>query len=350
MGSSGQPQVLLGQLDLVVAERRAVGPGRVLLVRRAEADVRAHRDQRGPPGLCLRGGDGRVDGVDVVAVGHLLHVPVVGGEARADVLGEGEVGGAVDGDVVVVVEDDELAELLVAGERGGLAADALHHVAVAGEDVGEVVHDVRAIAVERRAEEALGDGHADGVGEALAEGPGGRLDAGRVPVLGVTGRPAAPLAERAQVVEAEVVARQMEQGVEQHAAVAGREHEAVAVGPRGVGRVEAQVAREQRVGRGRGSHGHAGMAGLGLLHAVDGEKADGVDAALLERLLCWPLGSRGSFRSGCQQIEKLDPRVCPRCRRATAALPLRGGRAAAVWHTSPASGCGLLSRSTPGRR
>jgi hypothetical protein len=70
---------------------------------------------------------------DVVAVGDPLHVPVVGGKAGADVFGEGEVGGAVDADVVVVVEDDELAELLMAGKRGGLAADALHHVAVTGE-------------------------------------------------------------------------------------------------------------------------------------------------------------------------------------------------------------------------
>ena len=227
----------------------------------------------------------------------LLHVPAVGLEARADVLGEGEVGGAVDGDVVVVVEDDELAELQVAGERGGLAADALHHVAVAGEDVGEVVHHARAVTVERGAEEALGDGHADGVGEALAERTGGGLDAGRVPVLGVAGRLAAPLAERLQVVEGQVVAGEVEQGVEQHARVAGGEHEAVAVGPGRVGRVEAQVAREQHVRHGGRAHGHAGMAGVGLLHAVDGQKADGVDAALFEGLCARHWAHLGPFVS-----------------------------------------------------
>ncbi len=66
--------------------------------------------------------------------------------------------------------------------------------------------------------------------------------------------------------------------------MAGGEHEAVTVGPLGVGRVEAQVAREQRVRHGGGAHGHARVAGLGFLHAVDGKKADGFDAALFEGL------------------------------------------------------------------
>ena len=42
----GQPEVPLGRLDLVLAERRAVRLGAVLLLGRAEADVRAGDDQR----------------------------------------------------------------------------------------------------------------------------------------------------------------------------------------------------------------------------------------------------------------------------------------------------------------
>ena len=79
----------------------------------------------------------------------------------------------------------------------------------------------------------LGDGHPDGVGEALAERAGRRLDAGRQAVLGMARRPRAPLAERLEVVEVEVVARQVEERVEEHARVAGRQDEAVAVRPVG---------------------------------------------------------------------------------------------------------------------
>ena len=98
----------------------------------------------GLPVSAFAGRDGGVDRVDVVAVGDPLHVPAVRLEALADVLGEGEVRGAVDGDVVVVVEEDELAQLQVTGEGGGFAADALHQVAVAGEHVGVVIDDVGA--------------------------------------------------------------------------------------------------------------------------------------------------------------------------------------------------------------
>ena len=42
-----------------------------------------------------------------------LHVPAVGLVARRDVLGEGDVGVVLDGDLVVVVDQREVAELLV---------------------------------------------------------------------------------------------------------------------------------------------------------------------------------------------------------------------------------------------
>ncbi len=88
-------------------------------------------------------------------------------------------------------------------------------------------------------EAALGHRHADRGGEALAERPGGGLDAGRVAVLRVAGGQRAPLPEALDLVHRHGrEAGQMQQAVEQHRAVAGREHEAVAVGPVRVGGVE----------------------------------------------------------------------------------------------------------------
>ena len=99
----------------------------------------------------------------------LLHVPPVGAEALGHVVAVGELGGPVDRDVVVVVHVDEAAEAEVAGERRGLVADALLQVAVAADDERVVVTHLGA---EAGAQPALGDAHADGVGEAL--GPAGR--------------------------------------------------------------------------------------------------------------------------------------------------------------------------------
>ena len=137
-------------------------------------------------------------------------------------------------------------------------------------------------AVVRGGQVRFGDRQADAVGEALAERAGGQLDAGRQAVLGVAGRLAAPLAEALQVVERQVVAGQVQQAVQQHAAVAGGEREPVAVGPLRVARVVAQEARPQHVGHRRRAERQPGMAAVGLLHGVDRQRADRVDRELIQ--------------------------------------------------------------------
>ncbi len=230
----------------------------------------------GPGGL-----DGGLDGRQVVAVGDALGVPAVGLEARQDVLRPGHARRPVELDVVVVVEDHELAQAQVAGQAGGLGGDALLEVAVGADHVGPVVDDVVARAVELVGQASLRDGHAHGVAEALAEGSRGGLHAGRHAVLRVPRRARAELAEALQLVERQVVAGEVQHRVEQHAGVPGTEHEAVAVEPVGTGGGVLQVSRPQGVGHGRGAHGGTGVTAVGLLHAVDGERADGVDGQLL---------------------------------------------------------------------
>ena len=194
------------------AQGRAVHLGGVGLVGRAVADGGAHQDDGRPLGLGPGRGEGAVDGVDVlVAVLHPLHVPAVGLVAQGHVFGEGHRGGTIERDLVVVVQVGELAQLEVAGERGRLVRDPLHHVAVGHQRVGVVVDDGVAGAVVAVSEEPLRDGHADRVGGPLAERAGCRLDPRGHEVLGVAGRARAKLAEGLQVVEAEVVAGQVQE-------------------------------------------------------------------------------------------------------------------------------------------
>ena len=63
------------------------------------------------------------------------------------------------------------------GERGRLARDPLHHAAIAAQRVGAPVDHRIVRAIEIGAEPALGDCEADAHRDALAEWPGGRLDA-----------------------------------------------------------------------------------------------------------------------------------------------------------------------------
>ena len=109
------------------------------------------------------------------------------------------------------------------------------------------------------------------------ERPGRGLDAEGVPELGMAGRARAQLPEALQLLQRHVrIAGEVEQRVEQHRAVAGREHEAVAVGPVGMLRVELEEPRPQHGGDVGHAHRHAGMAGLRLLDRVHGERPDGV--------------------------------------------------------------------------
>ena len=134
-----EPEHLLRGGDLVLAERGAVHAAGVHLVGCGIADDGAQRDERRLVGDLLGLGDCLLDGDDVLAPLDLLHVPPVGPVARRDVLGQRDVGVVLDGDLVLVVEHDEIAELLGARERRRLAGDALFDVAVGGDHVDVVV-------------------------------------------------------------------------------------------------------------------------------------------------------------------------------------------------------------------
>ena len=70
------------------------------------------------------------------------------------------------------------------------------------------------------------------------------------------------------------IASEVEQRVKQHRAVTGREHEPVAVRPRRIGRVEAERFGKEHGGHVRHAHRHAGVARIGLLHRIHGERAN----------------------------------------------------------------------------
>ena len=107
----GPAEVLLGEDDLVLAQGRAVSLGGVGLVGRAKAYDSVDYDDGRLIGDGFGLFDGGAEGVEVLDIGNTLDVPAVGLEALADVFAEGEVGVAVNGDGVVVVEIDELAQL-----------------------------------------------------------------------------------------------------------------------------------------------------------------------------------------------------------------------------------------------
>src|SRR5689334_10232138 len=228
--------------DLVDPQGFTVRLGGSRSLGRPFADHRPAADETGPVGRVFRCPYGAVDRVYVVAVHLGDHVPAVGLETLGRIVAEPSFDFTVDGNPVVVVERDELAEAQSSGEGAGLVRDSLHQAAVADRNVGVVVDDIEAWTVELRAEDPLGECHADGVCETLPQRTGRGFHARGESVLGVPGCLRMKLTKAPQLAYRQVIAGQVQDGVQQHRAMAVRKYEAIAVGPSRVGGVVAQVA------------------------------------------------------------------------------------------------------------
>ncbi len=301
----GPAEPLPRRRDLLGAQRRAVALFRAGLGRRAEPDQRAATDECRPVGT-PGGFDRRRNGVGIMTV-DTARIPAGGFEAPHLIDGIRKLQRSVDRDRIVVVEHDQLAELQVPGERDRLLTDALHEIAVGSEHVGAMVDD---LGPEHGRKMPFGDRHADRIGEPLAERSGRRLDARRVAVFRMPGRDRSKLSEPLDLFDGHRLdAEKVQHRVDQHRAVAGREHETVAIGPGRIGRVELQKSGEQDGRHVGGAHRQSGMAGLGGFDGIHGEGANGVRHAVVLRARNHQASLSGRQRGSPAAL--LSPRPTP---------------------------------------
>ena len=141
-----------------------------------------------------------------------------------------------DGNVVVIVNGNQVAELEMASHGCSLAGNTLHSTTITEEREGVVVDQIKAGLVELSSGVRLGNGKTDSVGETLAERTGGDLNARCVVVCRMAGCFAVDLlsqsqrlrdrltgfltyAEGLEVVKGQAEAEQVEQGVLQKTGV-----------------------------------------------------------------------------------------------------------------------------------
>ncbi len=270
-------QIAFGEPDLLHPQRRAVGVRGALLVGAAVSDMGAQDDDGGHLRFGLGRFQGRENGGHIVAVHHREHMPAHGLEPKPHILGKADVGASLDGDLVVVVNADQLSQPQVAGQRGRFIRDTFHEIAVAAHDIGVMIHDFLSHPVESGGQVAFGHGHAHGGGKPLSQRAGGGFHAGGDAVFGVARGFAVQLTKLLNILGAQVVTGQGQQAVEQHRGVSPGEDEPVPVGPLGIfGVVFHHLGPQHIGGRGQPQRG-AGVAGFGLLNGVHGQGADNVD-------------------------------------------------------------------------
>ena len=195
---------------------------------------------------------------------------------------------------------------MTAGQRDCLLADAFHQAAVASDDIGVMVHDLCPVL---RAQHLFGHGETDGVGDALAQRAGGGLNRIGEEVLWVARGARAHLAEVLQLFDGKLlIAGQVQQRIKQHGAVACRQDEAVAVGPKRVGRVELQVLLKEDGGHIGHAHRHAGVAGIGGGHGIEGQRANGGGLGpVVGVCACEGCQIHGGFLWGCGRLGSCIP-------------------------------------------
>ncbi len=216
----------------------------------------------------------------------LVGVPAVGLVALEHVLGERDLGLAFDLDVVGVEDDEQVAELLIAGERGSLGGDAFLDVAFTADDPHLVVERGLAglgVGVEQAALETLAIGETDGGGETLAQRASGHLDArGQADFRMARGTGVLATTEVLEVVQCQAIAREVQLHVLGERRMAAGEDETVTAGPVRVARIVLDETLIQGVGDRSQRNRGAGVSGARLLHGVSGEDLRHLDGALVQ--------------------------------------------------------------------
>ncbi|KJL43250.1 hypothetical protein RR49_00209 [Microbacterium ginsengisoli] len=259
------------------AERGAVDLAGVLLAGGGPADDGAQDDQRRAGHITLRGLDRGVQLGDVfdVLAGllpvHDLHLPPVRLVPFRDVFGERDVGVVFDGDLVRVVDRDQVAQLLMPGQRRRFRGHAFLQVPVTGDHVDVVIERGRARGRVRVEQAPLVAGRVrepDRGRQPLTQRARRDLHTLGVSVLRVPGRQRPPRPQRFQVRQLQPEPAQEQLHILRQRRMPHRQDEPVTTNPRRVRRVMTQHPLIQQIRDRRQAHRRPRMTVPDPLHRI----------------------------------------------------------------------------------
>ena len=197
--------------------------------------------------------------------------------------------------------------------------DAFHQAAVACDHPCAMIDEIVA---KGRVQMPFGNGHTDSRRKPLPQRAGGRFDASKFEILRMPGTWAVQLPKIANVLNGRTcVAGEMQQAVDQHGAMARRQHETVAVGPFRRRWIELQIFPKQDRRNVCHAHRHSGMTAVCGLNRVHGQRPDGVGEHRFgngHRLFC---SSRSKLRqrNALTAVDAASRNLAPICRQKTQA-------------------------------
>jgi hypothetical protein len=98
-----------------------------------------------------------------------LNVPAIGLKSLDNIFSKGAVGVTIDGDVIVVINGNQVAELQMARKRSSLTGNTLHHTTITQECICIIVDQLESRLVEFGGSVVLGNGKTHGIRKTLAK-------------------------------------------------------------------------------------------------------------------------------------------------------------------------------------
>src|SRR5690606_29537438 len=222
----------------------------------------------------------RLDSRRIVTVNFRNNMPAVGFKPLGCVVGKPAFNVPINRDAIVVPEGDELVQTQGARQRTGLVRNTFHHAAVTEENVGIVIDNLVTFAVELGRKNLFCQCHTHAVSNTLTQRSSSGFNAWGVAQFRVARSFGVQLTELLEIVDGQVIPRQMQQGINEHGAVAIGKHETVAVYPVWVLRVVLEEVIPQDFGNICHAHWGTGVAGVGLLNGIHTEDANSVGKLL----------------------------------------------------------------------
>ena len=128
-------------------------------------------------------------------------MPAVCFKALGRIVSEPALHLAIDGNTVVIIDGNQLAQPQRAGQRAGFVGDTFHQTTITQKYPGVVIDNGVTIAVELRGQRFFGDRHAHRIGQTLTQRASCGLNAWRVAELWVPGRLTVQLSELFNVLD-----------------------------------------------------------------------------------------------------------------------------------------------------
>ena len=189
--------------------------------------------------------------VQVIRVANTQHIPSIPQIASAWIIAVRKIRLAFNGDVVVVVNPNQIIQLQMASDTSSLATYAFHHATVATNRVGAKIKNLKAWSIECRGQPFLRHRHSNRIRQALSKRTRGCFQTTCPTMLRMSWAQTIELSKRLDGLNGNrglarqlaalvhfLRARQMQQTVNQHARMSIAQHKSIAIWPQRIGGIK----------------------------------------------------------------------------------------------------------------